>query len=914
MLVLLCPAYASNVTNFTACSQLSLTTIDDQPPNEQVSSLQQLIDCFYHAKTPSITSAEACSLHRRLVNLLIIRSRKEEAQQYARKGAQLARNRFGLGSEEHLRMYASLAYVLENSGRYTEAAAIRESITLMANTDRSRNTSSSVESKNRLLFSNLFRLGELKSRLGKGDDLDYWYNKASQLNVEDSELELNGVLMWANAYKNHNRYAKAKEILIQFIDRASIGNRLNNATPRLWFYVYLLATEIEVGLARATDVTQAIQFLRRAKTIFDPGIDNLDAIYLCKVEATLRIAQGRFGQAQIMVDKALLYTRQLNTQTFHSANADVYTHLYLTGMKNQFAAFQHSQHPEVLAKALEFGRLGIAQLDQYLQQFIDQEDLVFNLYQFFELYEGMASILQLYYSKTANLKYLKEALTILSKTKNLQLRSSFNRSFAANDLKIPSSYLLEEKELRQEVFSLEKSLDQANFLSEIEANEAKVRLLDKQEKLSALHSQMTKEYPSLTSIMQETDPVHWRGLKNKLAKTNQTLLHYTVGREAIYLIAASAKGNDFVRIPLGIDTLMHWRKRLKEALFVQPYEPTKKHQQTVAHLSHQLYSSMIAPVEHVLTERLLVIPDGPLEAIPFAMLLRAEPDGLDAMNYWPYLIRNHSINYTYGLDLWLKENEKESNRPMYKQVLAFAPSFGGGWFKELMNHFKPENELRYNGQEVQYLNRYFETNAFYGEAAQLTPFRQLVSDYSAVHLATHAVANEEKGTYSYLLFSNNDSLDSQLEVEEIYTMDIPAELVVLSACETGQGEWKLGEGTIGLERAFTFAGAKSIVTTYWSISDRASVSLMQGFYSQLADGLPKDIALQRAQLQFMDTNPGWLAHPFYWAAFVQKGSIKPVHLNLRKSRFSFLFLLILVVGIGLFGWQVRQHSKYASQY
>ena len=158
------------------------------------------------------------------------------------------------------------------------------------------------------------------------------------------------------------------------------------------------------------------------------------------------------------------------------------------------------------------------------------------------------------------------------------------------------------------------------------------------------------------------------------------------------------------------------------------------------------------------------------------------------------------------------------------------------------------------------------------------------------------MANTDLGDYSYLAFSEIDPNDNQLNVGELYTMDIPAELVVLSACETGLGEWQRGEGVIGLERAFSYAGAQSLVTTHWKVSDKASARLMGYFYDELALGLPKDQALQKAQLAFIEEQDNWLAHPFFWAAYVQKGNTAPLSISKKTPKWTWWLL-----GIGMIG-------------
>ena len=113
-------------------------------------------------------------------------------------------------------------------------------------------------------------------------------------------------------------------------------------------------------------------------------------------------------------------------------------------------------------------------------------------------------------------------------------------------------------------------------------------------------------------------------------------------------------------------------------------------------------------------------------------------------------------------------------------------------------------------------------------------------------------------------------------MRDIYNLSLNADLVVLSACETGIGELKRGEGIISLARAFAYAGAKSIVTTLWSVDDARTKDLMVFFYRNLLQGMPKDEALARARSDYFEKYKGANAHPYFWAGFVGIGDMEGI--------------------------------------
>jgi CHAT domain-containing protein len=236
-------------------------------------------------------------------------------------------------------------------------------------------------------------------------------------------------------------------------------------------------------------------------------------------------------------------------------------------------------------------------------------------------------------------------------------------------------------------------------------------------------------------------------------------------------------------------------------------------------------------------------------------------------------------------------------------ILAFAPSFERTPTSDAFA-FRALGELAHNRKEVGNLADRFKCAAYLDEDATSAQFKESAPDYAIIHLATHATADTRMGDFSYLSFSTTEYGNDDLKVGDLYGMNLPAELVVLSACETGLGEWRRGEGVVGLERAFSYAGAQSLVTTHWKVSDLASSDLMALFYDNLAQGNPKDVALQKAQLAFINTQDPWLAHPFFWAGFVQKGSTAPLSLPPRRMTWPYYGLAVLALtGSGWVFWK-----------
>ncbi|NUO82177.1 CHAT domain-containing protein [candidate division KSB1 bacterium] len=149
-----------------------------------------------------------------------------------------------------------------------------------------------------------------------------------------------------------------------------------------------------------------------------------------------------------------------------------------------------------------------------------------------------------------------------------------------------------------------------------------------------------------------------------------------------------------------------------------------------------------------------------------------------------------------------------------------------------------------------------------------------LSEYRILHFATHGLVNEKNPKLSGLILSPEDSTskeDGILHLGEIYNLNLNAELVVLSACETGLGQTAKGEGIIGLTGGFLYAGADNVLVSLWQVSDATTADLMIGFYDNMLGGMSRPKALREAKLKLMQSHSEY-AKPYYWAPFVLVGT------------------------------------------
>jgi CHAT domain-containing protein len=178
-----------------------------------------------------------------------------------------------------------------------------------------------------------------------------------------------------------------------------------------------------------------------------------------------------------------------------------------------------------------------------------------------------------------------------------------------------------------------------------------------------------------------------------------------------------------------------------------------------------------------------------------------------------------------------------------------------------------------------------------------------------LHLAMHALVDDQDPLRSYLVFSEQDSNQKErlLYASELYGMHLPAQLAVLSACNTGYGSVQRGEGIMSLSRAFVYAGCPSTVMSLWQAPDAETGSLMDGFYSALSEGHSKHNSLQRAKHSYLDNAyTSQQAHPFYWAGFIVSGDTSPIQGKANTSRAGWILAVLLA---SLFGWKIKNRTS-----
>ncbi|EAQ50035.1 MULTISPECIES: CHAT domain-containing protein [Leeuwenhoekiella] len=527
----------------------------------------------------------------------------------------------------------------------------------------------------------------------------------------------------------------------------------------------------------------------------------------------------------------------------------------------------------------------LALLDRASQAMLDclkavnqSKEALFNLKsksRFYELkgnyFDNAIRITHELYAKTQQKEHLRRALVIMELHKNATLRSLINDSRQYLDNLIPLKVRSEELELQAEINILEEQLQQPydSLVPALVKEHAalKASVLAKKEAMHQWLLRIKKEYPEYYELQyKNTDWI--ASIQNEIdswmeSSSDALTIQFFESETSWFVIAR--KGADFKFLKL--DRSEAFNKNIDQFLLAisSPGEIE------FANEGLAIYSRLLAPLgTGFLSARdYFIIPDGTLSFLPFESLISKKPQNVGAWSDYAYLIKEHRFSYLNSL----LEATYQNREQVSQSVMVFAPfafvSDQSGTMRSLASTHGL-GALDFTNDEAEAIYNLKEAKIFKAFDATETAVKEQTKAFAILHLATHAVVDGENPMSSKLIFAKDSLNDGYLYNYELPTLNLDADLVCLSACETGLGQYQKGEGVLSLARGFQLAQIPNIMMTLWKIPDASSSALMTGFYENLEDNRYAD-ALHKAKLNFVDQQDDTYAHPYYWSAFILVG-------------------------------------------
>ncbi|WP_025742920.1 CHAT domain-containing protein [Aquimarina pacifica] len=356
---------------------------------------------------------------------------------------------------------------------------------------------------------------------------------------------------------------------------------------------------------------------------------------------------------------------------------------------------------------------------------------------------------------------------------------------------------------------------------------------------------------------------------------------------------------------------------LQKAIAAQRQSITSKNIKNFKRISHQLYEQLITPIkDHIVGDQLIIIPDGPLWHLNFELLLTQSNPTNDPRQL-SYMLKKYAISYINSAHILFGSAQKKPFSREEKECLAFSFSDTSAFSSNqisLATLRDASYDLPGTRKEIKAISEIIDGKYYYGSEAKESNFKKNANRYAILHLALHGEVDNERPENSKLLFTqstdstNNNSEDNYLYSHELFALHIPAELTVLSACNTGSGKIAKGEGIMSLGNAFQYAGTKSLVLSRWEISDQTTPQIMKYFYANLKKGMDKSKALQQAKLNYLGNADINRTAPFYWGGFYLVGDSTSIHFD-NNYRLYWILGVIAFLTLGFFiFWYKRKTS------
>lgn len=670
----------------------------------------------------------------------------------------------------------------------------------------------------------------------------------------------------------------------------------------------------------------AVSYLRRAHDLREPQKNRLLVLAKTNLAGALAFAQD-YEQAFIFYDDALTLAQTLNAPNAFILRIEIdraiaqidagNTALGLSLLNEVLAKNQREAgDQETIAKALHYQGIALASQNRLtlaanaLNQALTMRE---NLSHSLGIAETTAALGWLHWqndntiaAKQSAMKAIEQIETLRTDIANSDLRASYQSALADayelavytvmsedSEASVTEGLSLAERYRAQTLVDVlvRNNVDLATNIpdklkNERQALRAKIAIAE-DKRLRGLPSENTSEFVTALNVLDDElialNP-QFKATSRKQNLTTQALqnllgeediaLQYFLGREDSFVWAITRTSIDAFRLPSG-PGIGDMTRRLHNAL---------SRRENYRSLALSLGNALLAPLDDRLKDytNLVIVADGPLHYLPFEVLTTSDPSAPDleqkTIAYLPSLTTlqlmrdghanssRESLIAVFADPVFTRDDERLS-------TLNMAPNVTGD--NEPMFTL---NRLRMSAQEADAIKSLAGERPLFirmGTDATVSALgNEAVTRAQIIHIASHGFVNDNAAARTGLALSmvdvSGNPITGFVSMRDIYELDLSAELVVLSACDTALGRDLAGEGLLGLTRGFMFAGAERVIASLWQVEDRATATLMEYFYEGiLTDKLSPAVALARAK-QRLRQSRRW-RHPYYWSGFVLQG-------------------------------------------
>lgn len=529
--------------------------------------------------------------------------------------------------------------------------------------------------------------------------------------------------------------------------------------------------------------------------------------------------------------------------------------LYILKEKIFWSEYQESNNIEYL-NSLYNTSINANRLSDAIINYYEHENAKLNIFNAINesLFLGIKASKELY-DLTGEQKYIEQALTFFESEKSFLLKQEYKDLQAKNTNQVSDSLLQREDQLKREISQNQNLLFSENNPDSEFSKELSSTIFESKRALSDLLQELELNNPVYFTQKYEKLNFNTQNIRSELTE-KELFIEYFQYQNEVFSISVSENHTGF--------TVTYFTELEGK---VQSYNESllSSDINTYSELAHTFYTKLIE--KHITNDsinHITIVPSKSISFLSFDSFLTEKPTDL-SYNKLSYLIQDKSISYKNSLQKTYTHNGKSEG--LY---VGISPEFSG---KEL-------GSLKGASQEVKYISTQFNGLVLKSKLNLKDKVLSSISNYKIIHFATHAILNTQNSSYSSLLLGS-DTLDdkSKLHAYEIQNTKLNADLVVLSACNTGIGELKKGEGLASLARSFNYAGAKSVLVGLWALPDMSTSIIIKDFFFELTQN-NKAVALRNAKASYIDNADEHTANPMFWAGLILIGEKTRLDLEL----------------------------------
>mgnify|MGYP005844273663 CR=1 FL=1 len=609
---------------------------------------------------------------------------------------------------------------------------------------------------------------------------------------------------------------------------------------------------------------EAVVYFERAKTAFFKS-KNYTAREVAKLyveEASIYSATNNFTTAQNLLYKALHTLLPLQKIHILPKKDNLYAENTFVAIFDALATIEPTTK-----KKIAYYDLSFYVSDLIKDQLVSQESIIIQQHQDRKRTEQCLAIFWDNYQQTKNASWIEKAFLYAEKSKNVVLKEQVHlKTLAAlhpnlKNLQLQKKLIIQQELLINQLIRLQITGENENAVETINA-----QLATTSTALKNVNQKNQHEFK--TEIQNELSITN---LYCRLQKDQAQMLYFFWGNQSVYKFQINAKNISWVKIKSNANFSATLQKFL---LFFDDASKINENCNLFTKTSFQLYQKLqLSSLQK--QKNTIIIPDGLLNFVAFDALVTQKTT---ATNYSkiPFLVYQNKIAYQTNASFYLENNLKEKQNT----IAGFFPVFEN-----------TNAELLYSKEEAKALQP-FHTTLFLNENATKANFLKNSSEYSILHLSTHGTSGSFSTPPTLVFY------DDLLLINELYALDnCKAQLVVLSACETGIGKLQKGEGAMSMARGFQFAGAKNSLFSLWKINDFAAAQVITNFYENYKKTNSFFESNYSSKTDYLDNTQISNAKksPYYWSAFVYYGVVDSTSSNYYAQLFSGILLIVLLL-------------------